>query len=93
MRNYKKIIAMILVFSITFLQIPNLIVYAAADTTPPTIDVSTLKVDKTEATVGESVKVSIKATDEESGIKSINVYYYKPITGDIYDVTMNYNTS
>ncbi|MBE6061015.1 MAG: DUF5011 domain-containing protein [Clostridium sulfidigenes] len=64
-----------------------------ADVTPPTIDVSTLKVDKTEATVGESVKVSIKATDEESGIKSINVYYYKPITGDIYDVTMNYNTS
>jgi len=64
-----------------------------ADATPPTIDVSTLKVDKTEATVGEKVKVSIKATDEESGIKSINVYYYKPITGDIYDVTMNYNTS
>ncbi|MBE6060366.1 MAG: hypothetical protein E7215_09370, partial [Clostridium sulfidigenes] len=75
MRNYKKIIAMILVFSITFLQIPNLIVYAAADVTPPTIDVSTLKVDKPEATVGEKVKVSIKATDEESGIKSITVCY------------------
>ncbi|WP_346962035.1 immunoglobulin-like domain-containing protein, partial [Clostridium sp.] len=93
MKEYKRIISIFLVVAIAFLQIPNLIAYAAADATPPTIDVSTLKVDKTEATVGGKVKLSFKATDKESGIKSIYVNYKKPITGDGYGVKMNYNTS
>lgn len=92
MKGHKRIISIFLVAAIVFLQTPNLMAYAAADATPPTMDISTLKVDKTEATVGEKVKISFKATDKESGIKSIYLYYKKPITEDNYSIQMNYNT-
>jgi uncharacterized OB-fold protein len=88
MKGYKRIISIFLVVAMVFLQTPNLIAYAAVDVTPPTMDILTLKVDRTEAKVGEQVKLSFKATDKESGIKSIYVNYKKPITGDDYKIKM-----
>ena len=61
------------------------------DTTPPTLDVSSLIVDKKEVTVGERVKLSFKATDDISGIKSAKIWYYSPVTGKSKGISMTYN--
>src|SRR5437764_1014773 len=48
-----------------------------ADITKPTFD--SISVDKIKATAGDSVKVSVKATDDV-GIQYLYVHYYTPIT-------------
>ncbi|MEO2075915.1 MAG: Ig-like domain-containing protein [Bacillus sp. (in: firmicutes)] len=63
---------------------------SGADITPPVFD--SITVDKTEATVGDTVKVTLKATDDV-GINSnyITVRYGTPITNKVLYVSMQYN--
>ena len=64
----------------------------AADVKPPTIDVGSLKVDKKEVKPGDTVKVSVKASDDISGIRQIDIRYKRPITGSSEDIRMKYNS-
>ena len=49
-----------------------------ADITPPKIDVSSLIVEPKEARPGEQVKISVKVTDDLSGVATIQVWYQMP---------------
>lgn len=42
-----------------------------ADMTPPTIDISTLSVNRTTAYPGQSVRVKVKASDSQTGVRSV----------------------
>lgn len=64
------------------------IVHGAADVTFPTLE--SVSVDKAKVAAGESVKVSVKATDNE-GVKSVYVYYKKPITGTTMQLRFYHN--
>ena len=72
-------------------EVKDSVSVTSADITPPTIDISSLKVDKKEAKPGDSVNISIKATDDMSGIKYIWIYYRTPITGKSEWVKLYYN--
>ncbi|MGF9964021.1 Ig-like domain-containing protein [Bacillus rhizoplanae] len=63
--------------------------FAAADVTKPVL--KGITVDKKEATVGETVKISVDAEDTESGIKFLVLTYMKPITKNEYEVKLYYN--
>ena len=65
----------------------------AVDITAPILDVSSLKVDKKEATLGDSVKVSFKASDDISGIQYAWVYYKMPQTQKNKLIKTSYNTN
>ncbi|MEW8992902.1 cell wall-binding repeat-containing protein [Clostridium sp.] len=92
MKQYKKIIAMILVFAIAFMQVPSIVAYAE-EVTLPTIDISALKVDKSNVTVGDKVKVSFKISANKSDIKSIKLSYQSPIRGRSEFISMTYNST
>ena len=64
-----------------------------ADIEAPVLDVSSLAISKNEVKPGESVRVSLKATDDMSGMKSITIYYETPITKKTESLYMNYNSS
>ncbi|MGL6008947.1 MAG: immunoglobulin-like domain-containing protein, partial [Culicoidibacterales bacterium] len=64
-----------------------------ADITAPEIDVSSLKVSQTEAKPGDRINISVKATDDMSGIRDLSIYYYMPITQKTKYVSMGYNES
>ena len=67
--------------------------YAAetADTTPPVIDVDALNVTlpegKDAVTVGDTVKVSVKITDDGSGVDYVYFTYTAPQTSNTSDFT------
>lgn len=63
----KRIFAFITAVLFILAYIPT--AFAAADTTPPAIDLNSITLDKTQYNVGETINVSIKVTDPESGIK------------------------
>ena len=85
----KKATAIILSFLLCF-QGSIIQSLAAVDTNAPEIDESTLEVDKTDVTVGDVVKISIKATDE-TGIKDAYMFYRMPISGKWTIINLNYN--
>ncbi|MBU3133138.1 hypothetical protein KPL40_11820 [Clostridium gasigenes] len=86
---YKKIVSFLIIITLVFSN--SITVFAASDVTPPKLDISSLKVDKKEATKGDTVKISFKATDDMSGIDSVYIYYIKPITRTEELVIMSYN--
>ncbi|WP_346934828.1 cell wall-binding repeat-containing protein [Clostridium sp.] len=92
MKQYKKIIAMILVFAMAFMQVPSIVAYAE-EAVLPTIDISALKVDKNNVTVGDKVKVSFKISANRSDIKSIKLSYQRPIVGSSEFISMTYNST
>ena len=61
-----------------------------SDVTAPVLDISSLTVDKKEATVGDRVNLSFKATDNMSEIKYARIWYYTP-TGKTKRILMTYN--
>ena len=102
MKKLKKIISVLLILSIFIINTKNLLVFAdeviiknkvekSVDAKPPTIDVDSLKVNKTEVRPGDTVKISIKASDDISGIRQIDIRYKRPITGSSEDISMKYN--
>ncbi|WP_404356421.1 S-layer homology domain-containing protein [Cytobacillus firmus] len=62
---------------------------AAADIIKP--ELKSISVDKTEARVGETVKVTVKATDDVK-VKSVNVSYSMPLTYKSMYITLDYNS-
>ncbi|WP_373599791.1 hypothetical protein, partial [Paraclostridium bifermentans] len=62
------------------------------DITPPAVEISSLKIDKKEVKPGDTVNISIKATDDMSGIDSIYVWYCMPITGKSEHIKLSYNS-
>ena len=60
------------------------------DKEAPTIDFSTLKVDRSWATAGDSVKVSVKVTDE-SGVAEVGLEYKMPLHDKWKEVVLPYN--
>ncbi|PHG61480.1 hypothetical protein [Bacillus wiedmannii] len=90
MKVTKKIL--ILALSIVILlniQLGSSAVYAAVDVQIPTFN--SINVDKKEVKEGEQVKISIDAVDNESGIKTVFVYYKTPITGKSARISLQYN--
>ena len=51
------------------------IAYAADDTTPPVLDVNSIKLDKSVYNAGDTITIRFKATDSESGIKEAYVCF------------------
>ena len=84
----RRITSILLAILMVFAMIPLTTgkVYAAADTTPPVVDLSSLRVEypegKDSVTAGDTVTLKLSASDEEggSGIDSIYYGYYSPIT-------------
>ena len=65
----------------------------AADITAPIVDVSTLKVSQKTATAGDTVKVSVKVTDETE-INSVQIVYRRPKTyNDSSTLFLDYNVT
>ena len=65
----------------------------AADIKAPMLDINSLKVDKKEVKPGDRVKISVKASDDMSGIDYISVWYETPITNKSQYINMTYNSS
>ncbi len=61
---------------------------SGADITKPTFE--SISVDKKDVTFGDSVKVSVKASDDV-GVDRVYLYYKTPITKKSFKVSMNYN--
>ena len=103
MKKLKKIISVLLILSIFIINTKNLFVFADeiiiknkvgqinSDIKPPTIEVDSLKVDKTEVKPGDTVKISVKASDDMSGIRHFSIIYTAPITGKNVEIFMEYN--
>ncbi|MBU3090152.1 hypothetical protein KPL42_16895 [Clostridium gasigenes] len=86
---YKKIVSFLIIITLVFSN--SITVFAASDVTPPKLDISSLKVDKKEATKGDTVKISFKATDDISGIRGGWIEYITPITRTKQLVSISYN--
>ncbi|MBK1810486.1 hypothetical protein JHL18_07545 [Clostridium sp. YIM B02505] len=77
----KRIIAGLISFCIIlgYVIIPKTVVKAVSDITPPVL--KSIIIDKTSVVAGESVQVTVDATDNGgSGLKSIYLCYESPIT-------------
>ena len=63
----------------------------AVDTTPPKIKLETFKIDKKNPNPGDTVNLSVEATDDISGVKYIFVYYKMPITEKTKGIALEYD--
>ena len=63
----------------------------ASDITPPVLDAKSISVDKKNATGGDTVKISLKASDDITGVNSVNMFYIKPITGENELISLYYD--
>ena len=95
-RKIKKVISVLVIatlFVMSFAGISLSYVSAAADITAPIVDVSTLKVSQKTATAGDTVKVSVKVTDETE-INSVQIVYRRPKThNDSSTLFLDYNVT
>ena len=85
----KKWISYLILIVLVIGIIPMGVVEGAADVTKPTLE--SLMLDKKTVKVGDVVNVSIKASDEGSGIKWIYFSYEAPQTGNKKEITMTYD--
>ncbi|WP_207752984.1 Ig-like domain-containing protein [Clostridium yunnanense] len=74
----KRVLAavMCMFFILVNVLLPATSVRAASDTTPPVLN--SISVDKHSGTNGENITVSVDASDDISGVKSIEVFYEAP---------------
>ncbi|MGD6991102.1 cell wall-binding repeat-containing protein [Sutcliffiella horikoshii] len=84
----KKLSLIFAAIILLFNTIAPSIAHGAADVTFPTLE--SVSVDNAKVATGESVTVSVRATDNE-GVSSVYVYYKKPITGVSMQVRLYYN--
>ena len=94
-RKIKKVISVLVIatlFVMSFAGISLSYVSAAADVTAPIVDVSTLRVSQKTATAGDTVKVSVKVTDETE-INSVRISYRRPKTNNNTLVWLDYNAA
>ena len=94
-RKIKKVISVLVIatlFVMSFAGISLSYVSAAADVTAPIVDVSTLRVSQKTATAGDTVKVSVKVTDETE-INSVRISYRRLKTNNNILVWLDYNAT
>ena len=90
----KRIIIITLLISIILnIFLPISLAENLADVEAPTINIDSLKIDKTEATIGDTITISIEITDN-SEIDYAYISYEMPITqkDKSYQLTKNNNT-
>ena len=80
-------IAILLIFQNSIFQIGH--VLAAVDIEKPVLKGITL--ESQEATLGDTVKISLEAEDDESGINSVSIFYQTPITEKQQHFILKYN--
>ena len=88
----KRIASIIMTILIELTMIINIVptyVYAT-DIGAPEINVQSLKVDKKQVKIGDSVKVSIRITDETE-IKHVFMFYQRPQTKNTESMVLKYN--
>ena len=88
----KRIASIIMTILIELTMIINIVptyVYAT-DIGAPEINVQSLKVDKKQVKIGDSVKVSIRITDETE-IKHVFMFYQRPQTKNTESMVLTYN--
>jgi hypothetical protein len=89
---WRSVSKLFIIFCLVFTQLPIANVFAEVDVTKPTF--LSMSVDKTDVTVGDTVKFIIRASDTGSGLKNYTYLYYKsPITGKNESIKMDYNAS
>lgn len=93
----KKLISKILITSMILGNVFAVIAYAnevGDDTEPPNIDNQSLKVDKKSVDYGNIVNISLRAADDKSGLKKVNICYEMPNGGKrkVIELTYNKNT-
>ncbi|MDQ0200757.1 Ig-like domain-containing protein [Neobacillus ginsengisoli] len=84
----KKVVSLLTALLLIISTVPLSKTFAAADVTKPVFE--SISVDKTQDTVGDSVKISVHATDDV-GIQIVRVFYKSPITKKSFYVPMNFN--
>ena len=90
----KRIIIITLLISIVLnFLIPISLAENLADVEKPNINVDSLKIDKSEATIGDTITISIEITDNKA-IRYAYIYYETPITkkDKSYKLTKNNST-
>ncbi|MCM3729129.1 Ig-like domain-containing protein, partial [Neobacillus cucumis] len=85
----KRIFSIIMVLLLVSGSFPYNFGKASADVTNPVIE--SIQVDKTEVTSGDTIKVSVKATDDV-GVSRVYVYYKSPTTNKTIGIYPNYNS-
>ena len=78
--------------SICYAEGYNKSILREADVTAPELDLSSIKVNKKEATVGDTVKISLKVSDDISGVNSVNLEYKIPETSNKKSIYAKYNS-
>ena len=86
----KKWISYLLLIVLLISSIPIGGVEAAVDVTKPVFE--SITVDKKDVKAGEQVTVKVKASDTESGIKRVTIFYKVPQTDKSELLRMNYDS-
>ncbi|WP_226701020.1 Ig-like domain-containing protein [Priestia aryabhattai] len=87
----KKYFIALLLLCLVVIEAPINPAFAAVDVTKPTLE--SVKIDKKEGKVGDTIHMQVKASDKESGIRSVYLNYKSPITGKYKYIRLMYNTS
>ncbi|MEO2223839.1 Ig-like domain-containing protein [Priestia megaterium] len=87
----KKYFIALLLLCLVVIEVPINPAFAAVDVIKPTLE--SVKTDKKEVKAGDTIHVQVKASDKESGVNSVYLYYKSPITGKYKYVRVNYNSS
>lgn len=90
--NKKKSIIFIIICLIAFIIILPSKIYAEEDIEPPVVDETSIEINNKNATIGDTVTISVTITDNNNNIQSASLYYTKPITlGNTDWIRLKYN--
>ncbi|MBU8854022.1 hypothetical protein BGM24_18755 [Bacillus sp. FJAT-26377] len=87
----KKYFIALLLLCLVVIEVPINPAFAAVDVTKPTLE--SVKVDKKEGKLGDTIHMQVKASDKESGIRTVYLNYKSPITGKYKYIPLVYNDS
>ncbi|MFJ7729675.1 Ig-like domain-containing protein [Neobacillus sp. NPDC097160] len=84
----KRIVSVFTAILLIISTVPISHVFAAADVTKPVLE--NISVDKKEVTAGDTVKISVNASDDVA-VSRVSLYYYTPISQRSFSVPLSYN--
>ncbi|GAB1766391.1 Ig-like domain-containing protein [Priestia megaterium] len=87
----KKYFIVLLLLCLVVIEVPINPAFAAVDVTKPTLE--SVKVDKKEGKLGDTIHMQVKASDKESGIRTVYLNYKSPITEKYKYIPLMYNDS
>ncbi|QCJ44774.1 hypothetical protein FAY30_24420 [Bacillus sp. S3] len=85
----KRIVSVFTALLLIISTVPISHVFAEADVTKPVLE--SISVDKKEVTAGDTVRISIKATDDVA-VSDVSLYYYTPISQRSFPIHLSYNS-